>query len=55
VNLVSSNEMNPALSNDFFQTTFEKKCVKPIENAKKLGKSRKCSTIITFPFGLHIL
>jgi hypothetical protein len=26
----------------------EKKCVKPTENARKFGKSRKCSTIITF-------
>ena len=55
VNLVSSNDANPAFANAFCQVLFEKKCVKPTEKATKFGKSLKCSTIITIPFGLHNL
>ena len=55
VNFVSLNDVNPASSNAFFQVAFEKKCVKPIVNATKFGKSLKCSTIITLPFGLQTL
>ena len=53
VNLVSWKEEKPASSKAFFQVEREKKWVKPTENATKFGKSRKCSTIITFAPGLH--
>lgn len=55
VNLVSLIDENPASSNAFRQVSFEKKCVKPTEKAKKLGTSRRCSTIMTCPFVLHNL
>ena len=53
VNLVSWKKVKPAFSKAFFQTDLEKKWVNPTENATKFGKSLKCSTIITFPLGLH--
>ena len=53
VNLVSWKEENLAPSKAFLQAWREKKCVKPTEKAKKFGKSRKCSTIITLPLGLQ--
>src|SRR5215212_4450355 len=55
VNLFSIKVEKPAFSKASFQVEREKKCVKPTEKAKKLGKSLKCSTMITFPFGLHNL
>jgi len=55
VNFVSLNDVKPALSNAILQVALEKKWVKPIVNATKFGKSLKCSTIITLPFGLQTL
>jgi hypothetical protein len=53
VNFFSVMVLNPAAAKAFRQQRLEKKCVKPIVKAKKLGMSLKCSTIITFPVGVH--
>ena len=55
VNLYSSMERNPAPLKAFSQVLLEKKWVKPMLKAKKLGKSRKCSIIINAPSVLHTL
>src|SRR5688572_28553707 len=54
VHFFSSKEWNPAFSNASRQTARGKKCVKPAVNAIKLGRSRRCSTIITLPTGLQM-
>ena len=53
VNFCSVNVVKPASLKAFLQVLFEKKCVNPTENAKKFGKSRKCSIIITLAFDLQ--